>query len=200
MEKHLLLDRLSEHKPRINTENTNYAAVAIVLLLDEVNHELFLIRRTTHPNDPWSGQIGLPGGRHEDEDKNLIQTAIRETHEETNIILTDAQFISQIDDQQGYATGGKINLTVRPFVFLIDKKPQITINYELDHYYWLPINHFKDNNNHIYFNPMPNFADRPGVQIDEGNILWGMTYRIMTDFFKAVEIETPFIGDYDRSR
>ena len=200
MEKNSLLDRLTKNQPMIITENSNYAAVSIILLLKDHDHELFLIKRTTHPNDPWSGQIGLPGGRHEDEDGDLIQTAIRETFEETNIVLTNTDFVTQIDDQQGYATGGKINLTVRPFVFFVNEKPSITINYELDHYYWLPMSHFLNNQNHLYFNPMPNFSDRPGVQIDDKEVLWGMTYRIMTDFFKAGKIETPFVGDYDRSR
>ncbi len=199
MEKHLLLDRLLRYRPQIIAENTNYAAVAIVLWLNDSSHELFLIKRTTHPNDPWSGQIGLPGGREENIDNNLIETAIRETSEETDITLTDNHFVAQIDDQQGYAAGGKINLTVRPFVFFMDEKPQISINYEVDHYYWLPLNHFQTPENHIYFNPMSKFSDRPGIQIDESNILWGMTYRILTDFFNATEIKTPFIGDYDRS-
>ena len=200
MEKHLLLDHLLRHRPKTIVDNTKHAAVSIIVCLNEVDHELFLIKRTVHPNDPWSGQIGLPGGHHEEKDNNLIETAIRETLEETEIILKDSHFVAQIDDQQGYASGGKINLTVRPFVFFVDEKPQIKINYELERYFWLPLKHFQQPVNHIYFNPMSNFSDRPGVQLDDSNILWGMTYRILTDFFTAGKIDTPFVGDYDQQR
>jgi len=200
MDKHLLLEQLFDHKPKLITENSKYAAVSIIVWFNQLEHELFLIKRTVHENDPWSGQIGLPGGHHEDKDNNLIETAIRETHEETNIELKDAQFVGQIDDQQGYATGGKINLTVRPFVFVVDQKPQVEINYELDSYFWLPLTHFKHQENHITFNPMPNFSSRPGVVLDSVNILWGMTYRIFNDFFNVIQIESPFVGDYERER
>ncbi len=200
MEKHLLLDHLLRHRPQTIIENNHYAAVSIILWLNQHDHELFLIKRTAHPNDPWSGQIGLPGGHQEEKDSNLIETAIRETQEETQIILKDNHFVAQIDDQQGYASGGKINLTVRPFVFFVEQKPAVKINYELESHYWLPLTHFQQDDNHIYFNPMSNYSDRPGVRLDESNILWGMTYRILTDFFNAIRVNSPFVGDYDRER
>ena len=199
MDNQTLINQLRQHDAQAISENSNFAAVAILILMRENLNQLFLIKRTEHPNDPWSGQIGLPGGHHEEHDADLIDTAIRETKEETDIDLQASQFITTIDDQQGYATGGKINLTVRPFVFLLENKPDIRINYELDHYFWLPFEHFQNTDHHIYFNPMVSLSQRPGVRLDQSNVLWGMTYRIFTDFFNAANIVSPFVGDYDQS-
>ena len=196
MNRQLVLKNLYPHTPKLINKNSRFAAVAIIIFFDDENSELFMIKRTEHPDDPWSGQIGLPGGHQEKHDATLSDTAIRETREETKILLTPNDFICQIDDQQGYAQGGQINLTVRPFVFILDHKPaDIQINYELERYYWLPISHFQDAQNHIYFDPMNSAQHRPGIKIDDSSVLWGMTYRIMTDFFSATELDSTFISD-----
>ena len=196
MDRQLLLDNLIHHKPRVIKKNTRFAAVAIIVIHGKISSELFLIRRTIHPNDPWSGQIGLPGGHQENQDSNLSDTAIRETREETKILLNKDHLVCQIDDQQGYAQGGQINLTVRPYVFVLNHKPaKVQINYELDRYYWLPFSHFQHSKNHIFFDPMNTAQQRPGITIDKASVLWGMTYRILTDFYSAIGLESTFICD-----
>lgn len=65
-------------------ENYHNAAVLAVLFARDNQIFIPLIKRTTHPNDPHSGQISLPGGRVE----NLEQTkdaALRETEEEIGL-------------------------------------------------------------------------------------------------------------------
>lgn len=190
------MDRLYHYKPRSIRDNTRFAAVAIIMFMNHEDSRLFLIKRTAHPNDPWSGQIGLPGGHLEEHDEDLLQTSMRETYEETGIWLSRDQLISPIHDQQGYARGGKIDLTVRPYLFFLDQLPaDVRINHELERFYWMPLRHFQNPDNHVYFDPMKTAQLRPGVRLDESNILWGMTYRIMTDFFKALQHESIFDCD-----
>ena len=62
-------------------------AVIIILKIVKESLELLLVKRTDNPTDPWSGQISLPGGKYDLKDKNLIDTIIRETFEETKIDL-----------------------------------------------------------------------------------------------------------------
>src|SRR5687768_2605338 len=72
-----------EHDPEARP-----AAVALVLRAVEMKGlELLFIRRAEYADDPWSGQVAFPGGRHESGDESLERTAIRETWEETGIDL-----------------------------------------------------------------------------------------------------------------
>ena len=60
------------------------AAVLVGLIAREYGWQLLLTRRTDHlHNHP--GQISFPGGRREEEDADLIATALRETEEEVGI-------------------------------------------------------------------------------------------------------------------
>jgi len=66
------------------TEKTRKAGVLI--LLYPKNKELYVafIQRTEY-NGPHSGQISFPGGKSEIFDKNIIDTALRESNEEIGI-------------------------------------------------------------------------------------------------------------------
>ena len=54
------------------------AAVALIWN----NNEFLLIKRADQEGDPWSGQMALPGG-HREPGERCMDTAIRETKEET---------------------------------------------------------------------------------------------------------------------
>ncbi len=58
----------------------------VLILIYEKNQEIYIsfIQRTEY-NGPHSGQISFPGGKSEEEDKNIIETALRETQEEIGI-------------------------------------------------------------------------------------------------------------------
>src|SRR3989442_6990796 len=64
-------------------------AAAVMMILHDGRHglEVLLGERTKREGDPWSGQVGLPGGRHRAEDPTMLATAIRETKEEVGIDL-----------------------------------------------------------------------------------------------------------------
>ena len=66
-----------------------------------------------------SGQVALPGGRYEEEDKNLQFTAIRETVEETGILKKNFKIIGKLSDL--YIPPS--NFLVTPFVGIHSSKP-----------------------------------------------------------------------------
>ncbi len=76
---------LQQNTPLSKTE-TSLDSSAILILLREQNQqtEMVLTRRAFHLNN-HPGQICFAGGRYEDSDKDLIQTAIREAHEEIGL-------------------------------------------------------------------------------------------------------------------
>ncbi len=69
----------------ILTKNPKFAAVNILLYLKDNEWYFPLMVRSENEHDRHSGQISLPGGKREKEDKNFAHTAIRETHEEMGI-------------------------------------------------------------------------------------------------------------------
>ncbi len=72
---------------------------AVLILLYEVGGQVRfpLIQRPVYEG-VHSGQIALPGGRHEDRDTDLIATAIREAQEEVGINPDTVEVIGQLTD------------------------------------------------------------------------------------------------------
>ena len=63
------------------------AAVGLMLLEEGKDLNTLLIQRSERHDDPWSGQIGLPGGRVKDSDPSIRLTLMREVIEEVGIDL-----------------------------------------------------------------------------------------------------------------
>ena len=63
------------------------SGVAIVLAERPFEGEvhLMMIRRAQRTGDPWSGNMGFPGGRAEVEDASIFHAALRELREETGL-------------------------------------------------------------------------------------------------------------------
>ncbi len=77
------------------------AAVLLPIVLREEGPTLLLTQRTAHLND-HAGQISFPGGRVETVDTSPIETALRETEEETGL---DRRHIEVIGTLPVYQTG-----------------------------------------------------------------------------------------------
>ncbi|WP_282068433.1 NUDIX hydrolase [Olleya namhaensis] len=68
-----------------NIKNARQSAVLALFYPDlEAQTKLILILRKTYKG-VHSGQVGFPGGKVEEEDRDLMHTALRETHEEVGV-------------------------------------------------------------------------------------------------------------------
>ncbi|MFZ9027859.1 MAG: NUDIX hydrolase [Crocinitomicaceae bacterium] len=63
------------------------SGVALILVEKDNKIQCILMKRSVHPGSPHSGQIALPGGKKEDFDLDLEETARRETMEEIGVQL-----------------------------------------------------------------------------------------------------------------
>src|SRR5436305_12215302 len=124
---------LSVHEPvRVDEPGVRRAAVALIFRAGEEGRpELLFIKRAEYPGDPWSGQVAFPGGRAEHGDASLVDTAVRETREETGIDLErDGRIIGTLDDL--YPRTVRLPpISVRPFVFALERSEPLTLSSEV---------------------------------------------------------------------
>lgn len=164
------------------------AAVALVLRgAESGSPELLFIKRAEYPGDPWSGQVAFPGGREEPGDRSPLETAIRETREETGIDLEhEGKVIGQLDDLRPQ-TIRLPAVVVRPFVAVVARDEPLVLSAEAALAFWIPVD---DLNIEDAWRDTPVFAR--GIQINrrafhyQGHVIWGMTERILGQFLQLL--------------
>ncbi len=169
----------------VDTVSRIQAAVAIVLASDPRDRlDVLFIKRAEAENDPWSGQMGLPGGRREEADPDLLTTARRETLEETGIEIPSASLLGVLDDLAP-VTPVLPPVVVRPFVFVLPRRPSLVLSPEVADYVWTSLEALPGTSGEAELairgvpRTMPAYLIGPYV-------VWGMTHRIMSNLFEIV--------------
>jgi 8-oxo-dGTP pyrophosphatase MutT (NUDIX family) len=166
------------------------AAVAVVLCEhpfedDEVAPHLLLIQRADHPQDPWSGHLAFPGGRHDVSDSSLLATAIRETEEEIGLALAESHLVGALPPLQ--ARGPQKGLVIAPYVFQVDHRVDFTLDTsEVASAFWVPVSSLTNGYNLTRVEVRHEEAKYylPGYQIGP-KVLWGMTYEMFQTLAKV---------------
>lgn len=155
---------------------TGSAAVAIIQC-NTPQERYLLLRRATNPLDPWSGHFSFPGGRKEEEDKDLLATCIRETQEETGLLLDRSQLKKSLSLQPA-GRNFSSPLWVQPFIFRINKPPALKLEEkEIQSSCWLDAAAFRDISLHQHIEMIPG-KTFPAYSLED-YYLWGFTYRLM---------------------
>jgi 8-oxo-dGTP pyrophosphatase MutT (NUDIX family) len=171
---------LRDHVPRV-VDDPSRAQAAVAVILVPQHDQLLLIRRAEHSRDPWSGQMGLPGGRRDPGDADLLATALRETHEEVGLDLSLARLIGAMDDQAP-TTPHLPPILVRPFVFVLDDPaPALSLSAEVQYVRWVSLPELRRPGifGPYQFEYNGQSVTRPGYHLG-ADVVWGMTERILT--------------------
>ena len=123
------------------------SSVATVLRDQAGELQVLLIKRAHKEGDRWSGHIAFPGGREQQEDKNIRETAIRETSEEIGLGLSVDNYIGRMSDVMTLAHGTRKPMVVSPYAFKLEGDPDFIINHEVDQVIWLPVSFLADKRN-----------------------------------------------------
>lgn len=183
---------LGRHSPRlIDGNGMRQAAVAMIIRGDGNASEVMFIKRAESESDPWSGQIAFPGGGLEDADPTLADAAIRETLEETAVVISHQQEIGRLDDLQGSSRSRSMNLMIACFVYRLDAEPVPVPNYEVAEVFWVPMAMLRDPARRIRYQTEFRDEPYPAVHLGHGRngadrILWGLTYRFVEGFLGIV--------------
>jgi 8-oxo-dGTP pyrophosphatase MutT (NUDIX family) len=174
---------LAGRQPRKVEGSATRAAVALIFRDREpeaLGLELLFIRRAEHEKDPWSGQIGFPGGREEPGDASAEATAVRETREETGIDLArDGERLGALDDVQAMARGRPVDLVIAPRVFRLRRRVDGTPSHEVVSLHWLPLERLlaPETRSTLRYEYEGTTRELPCVRLS-GLVIWGLTFRM----------------------
>lgn len=168
----------------MSDEQDANAAVALLLRIERERPNVLFVRRVQNSRDPWSGQMALPGGKREAKDKDLKETVIRETLEETNINLLDnCRFLGVLS---AFQSKPRPEIRVLPFVILLRDEPSIRLNEkELEEYFWIPLEELIRDSTTAKFS----FGEVPAFIVGS-TVIWGLTYRIVECLLHCLKIGT----------
>lgn len=161
-------------------DEDSHAAVAILLRERNDALEFFLVKRAEVEGDPWSGDMAFPGGKRGDDDRDLVETASREVLEETAIDLHE---VSKLGYMKPLYSSVRANMKVQPIVYILDKEPEVSLNYELTRYLWAPLKELVRSRTK---------KDVKGWNRDvykyDGEVVWGLTFRMLEQLIEMLEV------------
>ena len=161
-------------------DEDSHAAVAILLRERNDDLEFFLVKRAEVEGDPWSGDMAFPGGKRGDADRDLLDTACREVLEETAIDLRE---VSKLGYMKPIFSSVRTSMKVQPIVYVYDEEPEVSLNYELTRYLWVPLKELVQSRTK---------EDVKGWNSDvykyDGEVIWGLTFRMLEQLIEILEV------------
>ncbi|HFS67464.1 MAG TPA: CoA pyrophosphatase [Flavobacteriia bacterium] len=163
----------------IDNKNPRDAAVLVLLYPNANNKIQILLTKRASYNGAHSGQISFPGGKKDTSDLNLKQTALRETKEETGIILQPENILKKLS--KTYIPPS--NFWVYPFLAIQHKTPHFKPNYEVEKILEIPLKELLDDRNLICKNITTSYMKNAKVPCFKINneIIWGATAMILSE-------------------
>ena len=131
------------------------AAVALIWN----NNEFLLIKRADQEGDPWSGQMALPGG-HREPGESCMDTAIRETKEETGLSISIKKSLGIYYTLNGHVSVAAFECT--------SENREVSPDNEVAKFFWVSRNSLSHGEESYTYS---------------GYVIFGLTYRILKDYF-----------------
>ncbi len=186
-----IADAVRAHQPVEASRHEPFFEAAVALVLrptpaDDV--ELLFIERAARADDPWSGQIAFPGGRHDAGDISLEATVVRETMEEVDLDIRHHGVIAGWLDELRPTTPVLPPVVVRPFVVTVSAVAEATPQYpEVAALFWAPLDEVLDQSatRETEILVRGTHTLRPAIHYG-GRVIWGMTERILRTFEEVI--------------
>lgn len=140
------LERLLRSCAIRKIEGERRASVALIFRENSSGElELFFIHRAEHPQDPWSGHMGFPGGRVDAADASPLDAVYREVREEIGVDLEGCgRLLARLSDQRAVAKGKRLGLVIEARVFQMLEDVPMRANSEVQDLLWIPVSYFRD--------------------------------------------------------
>ena len=176
-----MLDKITEKIKSYSgtppVEELRQAAV-LIAVTDSEHPELIYTLRSNKVGS-HGGEVSFPGGMFEKEDKDLQNTALRESQEETGLDQSKVNILGPID-----TVVSRFNISVTPYVGIVPNNIELNNNSdEIEACFRVPLSFLLKDKRHrndeinrngdIFFMPAYSF---------DSYIIWGLTAMITVDF------------------
>ncbi|MGD2035440.1 MAG: CoA pyrophosphatase [Bacteroidales bacterium] len=162
------------------------AAVCLIILAGKSGNEIILTKRTTYDGH-HSGQVSFPGGKREQADKSLIDTAIRESFEETGIKPSREGYLGKLTPLLIPVSG----FLVHPYVFIYRYTDEITFNIDRKEVEYIILSDLKQLVKKSLIKKTTLRLDKSYYIITpyyaiKNEIVWGATAMILSEFVEIL--------------
>ena len=159
-------------------------AAVLLLLYPKDGEYCILLNKRSQEVEHHKGEISFPGGAKDPQDRDFLDTALRETHEEMGIKPADVTILGQLDDVTT-RSGFKVSVYVGTIDYPYDFKPS---DIEIAEVLEVPLSVLRD--------PASLRVDtrwEEGREVNgyayayNGHLIYGATARILQQFLGVLE-------------
>ena len=197
-----MLDSIKQKLKQINLiEASQYKKAGVLILLLKENeddeYKIVFTKRSTQLKT-HSGEVSFPGGKWEEADNDLYETALRESNEEINLNIDNVIKLGHLNFLLS-----RHKIEVNPYVGYLNKLQDFKGNFEIDEIFIVPISFLTNSKNVTYkeFNRKDLKVYIPSW-VYNGNHIWGLTAMITADFLNicfnaSINTDLDLIRNYD---
>ena len=183
-------DKTYDVPPELLSDDAREAAVLVPFLRIEDAWHILYIRRTSFEGDRHSGQVAFAGGKRDDEDENLLATALREAEEEVGIAAADVEVLGHINHHHTIS-----EFQVRPYVAVMDWPYRLQLDeIEVARAFTMPLNWLAQASNYRTEERQHPDSNRPWpvvyYDLYDGEMLWGATARMTLSLIDVLQGES----------
>lgn len=197
-----MLDSIKQKLKQINPiDSTDYKKAGVLILLlhenDKEDMRILFTKRSSNLST-HSGEVSFPGGKWEEQDESLFDTALRESYEEIGLKQNNMIKLGSLNFLLS-----RHKVEVNPFVGYLETEQVFKGNYEIDTIFTVPISFLTNPKNISYkeFNRKDLKVSIPSW-VYNGNHIWGLTAMITADFLNicfnaSINTDLDLIRAYD---
>lgn len=150
-------------------------------------HLVFIERQPHHGQDRHAGQISFPGGKFEDSDASLEETALRETEEEVGVPVDTIEVLGKLTELYIPVS----NFQVHPYVGFATSRPAfVPDTEEVSEILEVPFRHLAQpatrRKTNLQLATNITLKGVPYFDV-EGKILWGATAMMVSELLAVAE-------------
>jgi 8-oxo-dGTP pyrophosphatase MutT (NUDIX family) len=184
LEKSNTIDNLKNFDSSADDEfSTEQSGVLIIIQFnDEHTPTIILTKRSSNLRN-HAGEISFPGGRVSNQDRSILETAIRETQEEIGLSIQKEKVIGYLAPTNTYTT----KILIYPFIVILGKISfPLQPNEEVDQVIEVPLEILHDC---MVVDEDHSSSDNKMFKFNVGeHIIWGATARILKNLLDLIYI------------